>query len=190
MVKKKKIVKIKISLHRLYIYYKQLLHILHIMSTFDKTTYIVVNNQMLVPNLLEAQDLFSDGNLFFKKFKFNIVVYNYLKKNKLFNLIKLNNLFFFKNFNYILQLEITVTINFLNQLLTINSGFVQFMYLKLPLYTKLLSIVYYKDFLEKIVIKNIYYKQTRLSVFYNILFLRLLNLNLHIKNVTNNISIS
>lgn len=83
-----------------------------------------------------------------------------------------------------------ITNTFLTQLLNLNSGFVQFMYLKLPLYTKLVSLSFYKEFLEKNILKDISFKQTRLLVFYNVLFIRLITLNIHIKNVTNNISIS
>lgn len=95
MIKKKKKIKIKVSLHRLYIYYKQLLHILHILTTFEQSTYIVVNNQLVVQNLLASNALFSENNVCFKYFKFNSAVYAYLIKKKLFNLQKINNFFFF-----------------------------------------------------------------------------------------------
>jgi hypothetical protein len=192
MIKKKKKIKIKVSLHRLYIYYKQLLHILHILTTFEQSTYILVNNQLVVQNLLASNELFSENNVCFKYFKFNSAVYAYLLKKKLFNLQKINNFFFLNNFNFILRIpaSMVITNTFLTQLLNLNSGFVQFMYLKLPLYTKLVSLLFYKEFLEKNILKDISFKQTRLLVFYNILFIRLITLNIHIKNVTNNISIS
>ncbi len=84
MILKIQAIKIKVSLHRLYIYYKQLLHIIYIICSFEKTMYILVNNQINTGTFLHINEIFSTFGLSYKYFKFSLNIYNYLLKNNFF----------------------------------------------------------------------------------------------------------
>lgn len=147
MRKKKTALKIKISLHRLYTYYKQLLYLSHFMFQFEKTTYILVNNNNLL-NSLETNSIFCEFNLKTQYFKFNHNVYSFLKTKKIFALPSLSNFYFLFNFNYIVQVPENVCIDsiFVDKIISLNTGYTQYLYIKIPNFVNLISLSYYKDF--------------------------------------------
>lgn len=162
MRRKKKAIKIKITLHRIYVYYKQLLHIIYFTFKFENTSYLVVNNYNLV-NTLDTTNIFSDFLLKAQFFKFNINVYKYLRKQKLFKLPLLNNFCFLFNFNYIIQIPTNIVIDliFLDRILSLNSGVTQYIYLKIPQFKNLISIQFYKDFLAECDLNEVHFKLVR-----------------------------
>jgi hypothetical protein len=161
---KKKIIIPKLSLLKLKLYYKHVLHLFYFLEKKQKTSFIIINNQGFLSFYLQTLIEKFKYNISLHSFKLNLSIFNYLLRKKKFQILNIVSYSIFFNFNYVLNIDNSLLFDkfFFDSVKKFNTNYVHFLYIKLIFFAKLIAFEFFHDFLEKLNPKFLYIKLFKL----------------------------